>query len=87
MVLGNLTQGDLSDFAYWAFTIYGSPFQDDLAIRRFCNSSILTVVGCGQAPRHRPDKTHGFGIGIGLGCSHFARRYSGNRFSFFSSGY
>ena len=82
MVLGNLIRRGPSDFAYWAITIYGSPFQDDSTIQGFCNSPILTVVGYDQAPLHHPDKTHGLDIRVGLGCSRFARRYSGNRILF-----
>jgi len=37
----NPASEDLKNFAYWAITIYGSPFQEDSAILRFCNFTTL----------------------------------------------
>ena len=56
----------LQDFAYRAITFFGRPFQCRSAIHRQNYRSPTT-----------PKCMH-----LGLGCSHFARRYSGNRIRF-----
>ena len=62
----------LSNFAYGAVTLYGLTFQKILL-----SDSFLTLILQVLQPRYHIDN--------GLGCSPFARHYSGN--NLFSSGY
>ena len=56
-------------FDYRAVTFSGGPFQTASSTSFLCNS----VYECPTTPRGKP---------LGLGCSRFARRYSGNRICF-----
>ena len=61
----------LPDFDYGPVTLYGRLFH---AVRLSAKLPQLSPNPAGINPR-------------GLGCSPFARHYSGNRFAFFSSAY
>ena len=56
-------------FDYRAVTFSGGPFQTASSTPFLCNSHVSGPT----TPRGKP---------LGLGCSRFARRYSGNRFCF-----
>ena len=72
---------ELHLFAYGTFTLCGSTFQSDSAKVSFCN--FAPTLDCRNMIAHNPDSaTHPGLHTIGLGCSHFAHRYSGNRFCF-----
>ncbi len=76
-VLGYLTQGAGSGFAYGSVTLYGETFQ--------CSSASVPVDNSPRglpSPPIRPrNPGHATPAGLhmtGLGCSPFARRYWGN---------
>ena len=73
VVLGYAGQRDQYDFVYRAFTFCGSSFQ---SLR--LSPDLVTLRG---SPTSAPQPRTGFHQS-GLGCSHFARRYSGNRVFF-----
>ena len=60
---------------YWTFTIYGAGFSCFVFLSLFLQSQNSRVKTSGFPQPHFPMKN-------GLGLSHFARRYSGNRFCF-----
>ena len=71
-------RGRAITFAYRTFTFSGSPFQDDSASDRFCDSRKPLQ----RPPRSSLDPDVATLAGLhhtGLGCSAFARRYSRNR--------
>ena len=65
--------GRPTPFAYGTITLYGPAFQQCSARSWFGNSLPLKAARPYNPTRTNPD---------GLGCSPFARRYSGNRFCF-----
>ena len=69
---------DALPFVYGAITLYGGPFQSPSTRYALCNFPIHLQMD--QIKSHYPDATTpaDFSVAIGLGCSHFARRYSGN---------
>ena len=70
--------GERVAFAYRTFTFSGSPFQDDSASDRLCDSRKPLQ----RPPRSSLDPDVATLAGLhhtGLGCSAFARRYSRNR--------
>ena len=73
VVLGYAGQRDQCDFVYRAFTFYGDSFQS-LQL----SPDLITLRG---SPTSAPQPRTGLRQS-GLGCSHFARRYSGNRVFF-----
>ncbi len=73
VVLGYAGQRDQRDFVYRAFTFCGGSFQS-LQL----SPDLVTLRG---SPTSAPQPRTGFRQS-GLGCSHFARRYSGNRVFF-----
>jgi hypothetical protein len=74
-----INQGSHANFAYGTITLYGRAFLRRSAIRAVCNSPGML--------RHTADDPYnpahatpaGFHVVYGLGCSPFARHYSGNR--------
>ncbi len=77
-LLGNSIEEDVLPFVYRAFTFYGRPFQCRSTRHTLCNFPIHLQMN--QIEPRYPDITTpaGFNVTIGLGCSRFARRYSGN---------
>ena len=74
-------RGSLTPFAYGAFTLYRRPFQivrlgDRFVTPRRCCSNTLSGPTTPLIQRLQAWHING------LGCSHFARRYSGNRICF-----
>ena len=68
----------LRTFAYRAFTFYGWPFQAYSASSRVCNCVSISQ-NAENDSRNTMLKTAATLQQHGLGCSRFARRYSGNR--------
>ena len=83
-LLGRIIEEGMSSFVYRAITLFGWPFQNHSTRSMFCN--FPTLLQLSQIISRYPGSTTpaGFNVQTGLGCSHFARRYSGNRFAFFS---
>jgi hypothetical protein len=77
-LLGNSVEEDVLPFVYRAITCYGRPFQSLSTKQTLCN--FPTHLQMDPTKPHYPDTTRpaGFNVAIGLGCSHFARHYSGN---------
>jgi hypothetical protein len=78
-IYSGIHQGSHANFAYGTLTLYGRAFLRRSAIRAVCNSPGVL--------RHTADDPYnpahatpaGFHVVYGLGCSPFARHYSGNR--------
>ena len=69
-------------FAYRTFTPYGSAFQHDSAMITICNSPSCRQTTEKKVPLPPMYNACRLIHTLGLGCSPFARRYSGNRFYF-----
>ena len=77
-LLGYSIEEDVLSFVYRAITFYSRPFQCHSTRHTLCN--FPTCLQSGPIKPLYPDITTpaGFNVTIGLGCSRFARRYSGN---------
>ena len=79
-LLGNTINEVFSHFIYGTFTLYGLAFQKIRLCERFLTSRSSNRLDQ-MAPRNTvAAKTGTFNAAVGLGCSHFARRYYGNLF-------
>ena len=76
--MGNCA-GRVDSFAYRAFTFCGRPFQDLSTRDDLCNSPRTPYHPEAQLPLPPICNAQGLEHRPGLGSSHFARRYSGNR--------
>ena len=68
----------LPPFAYRTFTVYGPPSQA-VRLANWFLTPRPCCPGSKYAPRHRRRNAGRLDTPLGLGCSPFARRYSGNR--------
>jgi hypothetical protein len=77
-LLGCSIEEDIMPFVYRAVAFYGRPFQCRLTRQTLCN--FPTHLQMSPTESRDPDTTTpaGFNVAVGLGCSRFARRYSGN---------
>ena len=77
-LLGNSIEEDILSFVYRAITCFSRPFQNRSTRYMLCNFPILLRKDPIE-PRDTDTTTPaGFNVAIGLGSSHFARRYFGN---------
>ena len=76
-LLGNLIEEDALPFVYRAVTLFSLPFQSSSTRHALFNFPAPLQIG--PIKSLYPDATTpaGFNVAIGLGCSRFARRYSG----------
>jgi hypothetical protein len=84
VLLGITIEEGTTSFVYGAITLYSRPFQNRSTRCALCN--FPTLLQMSPIASHYTGGTTpaGFNVPTGLGCSRFARRYSGNRFAFFS---
>jgi hypothetical protein len=77
-LLGNSIEEDVLSFVYRAITFCSRPFQSRSTRYTLCN--FPTLLRKNQTEPRNTDTTTpaGFNVAIGLGSSHFARRYFGN---------
>ncbi len=77
-LLGCSVEEDVMPFVYRAVAFYGRPFQCRSTRQTLCN--FPTHLQMSPIESRYPDTTTpaGFNVAIGLCCSRFARRYSGN---------
>ena len=68
-------------FAYGTLTLYGAAFQNASARQQLCNS-LESLVPLPSDPTTPNRQRHQAWHRLGLGSSHFARRYSGSRCCF-----
>ena len=70
----------LALFAYRTFTFSGWPFQDPSTKNEFFYLSTPSRLESEGVPLPQPHNASRLDMGSGLGSSHFAHHYSGNRF-------
>ena len=78
-LLRNRDPGSRSSFAYRTITFYGWAFLRHSATRAICNSPATLRRGLVFGPTTPPTQRPQASTWVGLGCSPFARHYSGNR--------